>query len=367
MGKGVAKAAQKKDNPFTRCLPNGKEVLLMTHDSVNERARQLPVPTEQQLVTYVTEQSQALVPAGRRRGKPARLSALHLCLGIVLCGLQGFGSQLKLWRRLCLEPMGPFAPVLVVDQAVYNRLARAGSAMRACFEQVSGALSEQLVGLEDRRLAPWAGQVLALDESTLDAVGRWLPELRALLPGDPGLLAGRISALFDLRRHQWVRVEVWQEAVANCKLQARLLLEGLQASTLLLFDRGYLSFPWFDELTERQLYWISRYANHASMQVRHILYQGDGVLDAIVWLGIYRADRAKYPVRLVQFYQHGQLHRYLPNVLDPYQLPLADLARLYARRWDIELAFDVLKELYWLLGTSVRRKRRVFRTDVRSS
>jgi Transposase DDE domain len=316
----------------------------MTHDSANERGRQLPVPSQQQLVSYVTEQTQALVPAVRRRGKPATLTALHLCLGIVLCGLEGFGPQLKLWRRLCLEPIGPFAPVCVGDQAVYNRLARAAGAMRAFFEQVSGWMAEQLAELEERSLAPWASQVLALDESTLDAVGRWLPELRQVLPGDPRLLAGRISALFDLRRQQWVRVEVWQEAGANCKQQARLLLEGLQVGTLLLFDRGYLSFPWFDELTERQLWWISRYANHATMQVRHILYQGDGVLDAIVWLGAYRADRAKYAVRLVQFYHHGRLHRYLTNVLDPQQLSLADIARLYARRWDIELAFCVLKE-----------------------
>src|SRR6266487_1358952 len=316
----------------------------MTHDSANERARQLPMPTQQQLVSYVTEQMQALVPAVRRRGKPARLTALHLCLGIVLCGLEGFGSQLKLWRRICLEPIGPFAPVQVVDQAIYNRLARAAGAMRAFFEQVSGWMGEQLVGLEERSLAPWARQVLALDESTLDAVGRWLPELRPLLPGDPRLLAGRISALFDLRRQQWVRVEVWQEAVANCKQQARLLIEGLQSGTLLLFDRGYLSFPWFDELSERGLWWISRYANHASMQVQHVCYQGDGVLDALVLLGQYRADRAKYPVRLVQFYSQGQLHRYLTNVLDPQQLPLAEVARLYARRWDIELAFCLLKE-----------------------
>ncbi len=316
----------------------------MTHDSANAQARQLPLPSLQQVEEYVLQKSQALVPVGRRRGKPATLTALHLCLGIVLCGLEGFGSQLKLWRRFCLEPIGPFAPVCVVDQAVYNRLARAAGAMRAFFEQVSGWMGEQLVGLEDRTLAPWATQVLALDESTLDVVGRWLPELRRVLPGDPRLLAGRISALFDLRRQQWVRVELWQEAGANCKQQARLLLEGLQQGTLLLFDRGYLSFPWFDELTDRGLYWISRYANHASMQVRHILYQGDGVLDAIVWLGIYRADRARHAVRLVQFYQHGRLHRYLTNVLDPQQLSLADIAQLYARRWDIELAFCVLKE-----------------------
>jgi hypothetical protein len=29
----------------------------------------------------------------------------------------------------------------------------------------------------------------------------------------------------------------------------------------------------------------------------------------------------------------------LPNVLDPHVLPLADVVGLYARRWDIELAF----------------------------
>jgi hypothetical protein len=210
----------------------------MSHDSANEQGRQLPMPSLHQVEEYVRHQSQALVPIARRRGKPARLTALHLCLGIVLSGLDGFGSQLQLWRRLCLEAIGPFAPVLVVDQAIYNRLARAAGVMRAFFEQVSGLMAEQLVGLEDRSLAPWASQVLALDESTLDAVGRWLPELRAALPGDPRLLAGRISALFDVRRQQWVRVELWQEAVANCKQQARLLLEGLRAGTLLLFDRG---------------------------------------------------------------------------------------------------------------------------------
>ncbi len=316
----------------------------MTHDNTSRQPRPVPVPRNEQLVACLNESCRALALPTKRWGRPATLSALHLCLGIVLCGLQGFGSQLKLWRLICLEPIGPFAPVWVVDQAVYNRLERAAGAMRAFFEQVSGWMSEQLLGLEDRTLAPWATQVLALDESTLDAVGRWLPELRRLLPGDPRGLSGRISALFDLRRQPWVRVEVWQEAAANCKQQAHLLLEGLQAGTLLLFDRGYLSFPWCDELTECQLWWISRYANHASMQVRHLLYQGDGVLDAIVWLGKYRADRAKYPVRLVQFYHHGRLHRYLTNVLDPRQLSLADIARLYARRWDIELAFCLLKE-----------------------
>ena len=316
----------------------------MTHNSTSRPSTPLPVPQRDQLVACLTDSCQALQQRTQRRGRPATLSALHLCLGIVLCGLRGFGAQVKLWRLLCLEPVGPFLPVQVVDQAVYNRLERAAGVMHQFFGQVSGWMRQQVAPWEDRSLAPFACQVLALDESTLDAVGRWLPQLRRLVQGDPQLLAGRISALFDVRLQQWVRVDVLAEASANCKAHAREMLSELQAGVLLLFDRGYLSFPWFDELTARGLWWISRSANQASVQVRHVLYQGDGVLDAIVWLGKYRADRAKYPVRLVQFYSQGHLPRYLTNVLDPQQLPLAEVARLYARRWDSELAFCVLKE-----------------------
>lgn len=316
----------------------------MRYDTASQPQPSLPLPTQEQLLACVRQSSQALLVPRPRRGRPADLSGLHLCLGIVLCGLRGFGAQLGLWRLLCMESIGPFAPVHVVDQAVYNRVARAAGLMRALFVQVSGWMAQQLDGRQDGRLAPFARQVLALDESTLEVVGRWLPELREVLAGDPRLLAGRISALFDVRLQQWVRVDLLEEAAANCKQHAREMLAELSAGVLLLFDRGYLSFPWFDELTERGLWWISRYANEATFQVRHILYQGDGVLDAIVWLGRYRADRAKYPVRLVQFYQRGHWHRYLTNVLDPQQLPLADIARLYARRWDIELAFCLLKE-----------------------
>lgn len=39
-----------------------------------------------------------------------------------------------------------------------------------------------------------------------------------------------------------------------------------------------------------------------------------------------------------------QLRLYLTNVLDPAQLSMVDIAALYARRWDIELAFLTLKE-----------------------
>ncbi len=139
---------------------------------------------------------------------------------------------------LCLQPIGPFAPVHLSDQAVYNRLERAAGLMEQLFVQVSGWMRQRLDGLQDRTLAPFASQVLALEISPLDAVGRWLPELRGVLGGEASLLAGRISALFDVRLQQWVRVELLQEASGNCKQHAREMIAGLLAGTLLLFDRG---------------------------------------------------------------------------------------------------------------------------------
>ena len=119
----------------------------MTYDTACQDQPSLPMPTQEHLLACVRQSSQALLVPSKRRGRPASLSGWHLCLGIVLCGLRGFGAQLALWRLLCLEPIGPFLPVQVVDQAVYNRLARAAGLMRALFVQVSGWMGQQLEGM----------------------------------------------------------------------------------------------------------------------------------------------------------------------------------------------------------------------------
>src|SRR5262249_5981901 len=138
--------------------------------------------------------------------------------------------------------------------------------------------------------------------------------------------------------------EILKKGRTNAQESVRLMLAGLSKATLLLFDRGYFCFELFDDLQERGLWWISRSSYNATFQVMHICYQGDGVLDAIVRLGIYRRSQAKYPVRLVRFWVRGKQFTYFTNVLDPNHLPLAEIARLYARRWDIELAFRLLKD-----------------------
>jgi DDE family transposase len=317
----------------------------MMNDSVSEQEPRWPEVEPKQVLQVVEESCQQVAwPQNKRAGRPAKVSWSHLCLGILLCFVRGWNAQLEVWRLIGSERLGDFAPVKVSDQAIYNRIERAGTSLQWVFEQVSAWLRMRQHGWEDRLLAPWASSVYAVDASTLDRLGRFLPWLREVAVGDKAGLGGQISALFDLRRQQWVRVDFWQDAKDNCKDHFLTLVEEVNAGALLLFDRGYLSFVLFDALTARGIWWISRYANKVTYEISHVCYQGDGVLDAIVYLGTHRADQAKYPVRLIQFWLHGRHYRYLTNVLDPRVLSVADVVGLYARRWDIELAFRVLKD-----------------------
>jgi hypothetical protein len=341
----VAKREKNEENPFKKEKALIRErKILMSHDTVSTSV--VSMPDAQQVKAVLQAHSQALqTQTPSKRGRPTLLSWTHLCFGVLLCALSGWQSQLDLRRLLCFEGFWhwPAVPVLT-DQAIYNRLDRAAGYMQALFDEISRSLRARLAPWQDHRLAPFATQVLALDESQLDKVGEWLPPLRGLKPQDARLRAGRLSALFDVRLQQWWRVDLLEEAVVNCKEHARRMIEDLSAGVLLLFDRGYFSFEWFDELTERGIFWITRYSNDASFTIKHTCYRGDGVLDAIVWLGNYRSDQAKHPVRFVQFTYRGKVYKYLTNVCDPLTLSIGDIMRLYARRWDIELAFRVIKD-----------------------
>jgi len=71
-----------------------------------------------------------------------------------------------------------------------------------------------------------------------------------------------------------------------------------------LADLGYFAFPWFDDLTDRRSWYVSRLRLTTSDAVPHTSYRDGETFDGVVWLGAYRADRAKHAVRLVQF-RHG--------------------------------------------------------------
>ncbi len=298
-------------------------------------------------------------------GRPRVLPSLALWAGMLVCILRGFSSQLAIWRLLSQKQLWFYPRFPVSDQAVYNRLESEGILpLVRLFCQVSLVLRERLEPFADQSLAPFASEVLALDESTLDKIARMLPLLRSVPKGDKRLLAGKLVGLFDVRRQQWWKVEQIADPHQNEKVAARGILQGLAKGALILFDLGYFAFPWFDYLTAEGYYFVSRFRLKTSYKVLHVFYQktipagsqggelAGEVFDGIVWLGAYRADKAAWPVRLVRFSVGGKERVYITNVLDPNLLSIREIARLYARRWDFELAVKLIKRylklhLFW--------------------
>jgi Transposase DDE domain len=283
----------------------------------------------------------------KRPGRPASLTWSHLWFGLILAILQRIASYSGLHRLLAEGPLGPFQAVCLTDDAIVKRLKQAGtSPLQQVLHDVSCRLAELIHPHFPADLAPFARDIFALDESTWDAVERHLPSLRAVPKGDPQLLAGKIAGRFNVRTQQWDLVQLRENPVGNCKLDLSSLLVGLLPACLLLFDLGYFSFAFYDSLCHLQIWFITRLRERVSYQIAHTFFEQGETLDALVWLGSQGRNSVQsgHLLRLVRFRQQGQLRSYLTNQLDPLLLPPIDVARLYARRWDIELAFLTLKE-----------------------
>jgi hypothetical protein len=284
-------------------------------------------------------------------GHPVILPSMSLWMAVLIGVLRGLKSIRAIWRLLAAGGCWNLPCYDIGDQAIYKRLEQEGwKPLAQLFERISLLLAESLqpaLQTYHQRhaiLAPFATEVIALDEMFLDQVSRRLPILRHFKKGEAQLLPGKLVALFDVRLQQWRAIDYMATASENGLEVARaLLLRSMKPGALLLADLAYFGFEWFDDLTDKGSSWISRVKEGTTVVVLHTYYEAGDTFDRLVWLGA-RDTLGKYVVRQVQFRQGGQLRQYFTNVCDPTVLPLSEIARLYARRWDIELAFLTLKE-----------------------
>jgi len=283
-------------------------------------------------------------------GRPPVLPALVLWSAVLVCLLRGQPRQQAIWRLVSERGLWDWPRVQISDEAIYQRLSRAAhDALRTVFDAITQVFLARPAGRWEQRFAPFATEVVALDESTLDPVRRTLPALRGTAAGDAGRLVGKIAGCFDVRRGLWRAIRTTDQPHQNEKVFARSLVAGLPVGTLVLADLGYFAFRWFDDLTRAGYWWVSRLRQETSHHLVHTLYQRglpgqEGwVLDALIWLGAHRADRSGYLARLVAFQVNGTCWRYVTNVTDPTVLSIATIVACYRARWTIEQAFLVVK------------------------
>lgn len=305
----------------------------------------MPVPVSPRLDAIearLFELLPRLTPAPATRGRPEILPAALLWAGLLVCQLRGQPRAQAIWRLLAEQGLWHFPRVPVGAEAVRIRLRRAGpGVLQDLFADITAELTAETAG--DTTLAPFASGVYALDESTLDAVARTVPALRGVPAGDDRLLPGKLIAAFDLRRQLFTTIRTSDLPRQNGKVTAREVVATLPPGSLVLADLGYFGFRWFDDLTRTGVFYVSKLRARTSVEVVHTLVAQPGLCEELVWLGRHRADRARYLVRRITVTTATARWGYLTNVLDPTLLSAAEVVALYGRRWDIELAFKLLK------------------------
>jgi hypothetical protein len=120
----------------------------------------------------------------------------------------------------------------------------------------------------------------------------------------------------------------------------------LQAGAMLVFDRGYTDYDWFQRLSEEGVHFVTRLKDNAAYIVveRRSVASGSGVGgDEIIVLEKQAAAETAPFLRRVRYWDEANQRElvFLTNHLD---LPAATVAAIYKERWQIELLFKALKQ-----------------------
>lgn len=183
------------------------------------------------------------------------------------------------------------------------------------------------------------------DGSTLEALFLKLKSLEDLKRGQ---LAGKIVTVIDLVTR--LPIEVWfhtNAAASETNFEVPLL-NLLHPKTLVLLDRGFYHFQFFQQLIDQEVHFITRLKAKASIKYLKIFSYDYAVKDRLIQLGTVRRGAPVLTLRLIEIKLEQTTYSYITSLLDPHILPPYVVADLYRRRWRIEEAFYTVKRLLGL-------------------
>lgn len=183
------------------------------------------------------------------------------------------------------------------------------------------------------------------DGSTLEALFK---KLKSLEDVPKGQLAGKIGVVVDLMTR--LPVDIWfkENPKTNDTKFEEDLLKIVEASTLLLLDRGFYHFKFWQRLIDREIHFITRLKKRAAIEILEVFTEGYSLRDRKIRLGSGTKRTPYVTLRLVEVKSGKVWHSYLTSVLDPEILPPYVVADLYGKRWRIEEAFNTVKRLLGL-------------------
>ncbi len=183
------------------------------------------------------------------------------------------------------------------------------------------------------------------DGSTLEALFRKLKSLEDIKPGK---LAGKMGVVIDLVTR--LPVEIWfheNPSASDTRFEENLL-DLVSAQTLLLLDRGFYHFQFWQKLIDKGIHFITRIKINAAIKYQQVFTDSYTLRDRLVQIGSGTKKTPIITLRLIEVRAGKVWRSYLTSVLDPEVLPPYVVIDLYQKRWRIEDAFNTVKRLLGL-------------------
>lgn len=286
----------------------------------------------------------------RQRLLPARV-VVYYVLGLALYSSSSYEEVIRMMVEGLAWQSGWARPWSVPTKgALWQARTRLGSApMRALFERVAVPLA--MAGEQGACYRDW--RLVSIDGTCVDVPDSTANDERFGRPGSGrGQGVGafpqlRLVGLGECGTHAMIKVCHGPLADGERTLAAGVLAE-LSPDMLCLADRGFYSYALWKRACSggAQLLW--RMKANARLPVKTRLSDGSyltAMLD--------REDAQAEPItaRVIEYEiddpgrgsAEQQRYRLLSTMLDPEQAPAAELAPLYAQRWEFENALDELK------------------------
>ncbi len=290
----------------------------------------------------------------RELGLRERIITLPLMVAAVLTLLwRNVPGVTELTRLLETEGFLWCKPTKITQQAMSQRFLTFPAVL---FERIFQEILPQLkIRWEERKNRPLPESVQftlskfkkiwIVDGSTLEALFR---KLKSLEEAPVGLLAGKMGVVMDLVTR--FPVEIWfQENPKASDTKWELdILSLVNADTLLLLDRGFYHFHFWQHLIDKGVHFITRIKINAKVEYQQVFTDGSSLRDRLIRLGSGTKKTPFVTVRLIEIRVKNTWHSYVTSVLEPENLPPYVVIDLYEKRWRIEDAFNTVKRLLGL-------------------